>query len=348
MTLRRRQLLSAHIVIDSALMTLLWVHGATAQTTVDRAYVGFTYTHGTRIGSRGVQLADTPQVDVRLPTVPIFLGDTILLPSLGYEARGSGVNAQGAAATLSDDERHRTFHAFQLGLTLIRRLTPDWMITFGASGTTRTDFEQRYDLGLDTTWAGYVVANHRIGGDPAVSLSFGLVGTYPYDFSPIFPLVGFTYRKGPYVVDLTVPRVALLIKPTDGLELGVTGAFDRQVYRTGLPSEYQNLGAQYVRETALRAGIAANVQLGGSDLWLNSSIGLDFLNDYELLDGDRDRVANHPNDSTRPTPFVRLMLSWRPPRRAPQSKPRAAQSLPAPFEQSAPRTASAATIATRF
>jgi hypothetical protein len=309
-------------------LALLWLGVAAAQTTVDRAYVGVTYTHGTRIGSRGVQLADSPQVDVRLPTVPIFLGDTILLPSLSYEARGSGVDAQGAVASLSDDQRHRTFHGFQVGLTAIRRLTPDWMLTFGASGTTRTDFEQRYDLGLDTTWAGYAFAVHRLGGDPAVSLSFGLVASYPYEWSPVIPLVGFTYRKGRYIVDLTVPRVALLLKPTEGLELGVTAAFDRQVYRTGLPPEYQSLGAEYVRETALRAGLAANVKLGQSDVWLSSTVGLDFLNDYELLDGQREPVENHPNDSTRPTPFIRMLLSWRPPRRAPTNQPPIEPPLP--------------------
>lgn len=316
MSKRRGYLLSV-----TSLIPLLWTALCGAQQTVDRAYVGVTYARGTRIGGQGAQLRDTKQLDARLPLPALFLGSTIVAPSVGYEVRGQGVEDQGPAATLSESERERSFHRFQLGLTVIRKLTPAWLITTGISSTLSTDFEQHVSFGRDTSWAGFAFANHFIGGDPAKTLTFGLVAVYPYESVPIYPLVGFQYRKGPYVLDLMLPRVAALVKPSEYLELGVVGSFDRQVYRTGFPSEQQTLGAQYIRETSLRAGLAANVKLGASDLWLSSTIGLDFLNDFEMLDGDRERVANHPDVSTGPTPFVRLVLGWRPPRPAPSKPP---------------------------
>jgi hypothetical protein len=118
-----------------------------------------------------------------------------------------------------------------------------------------------------------------------------------------------------------VPRMAALLKPSEGVELGIVGSFDRQVYRTGFPSEQQTLDAQYIRETSRRAGLAANLKFGPSDLWLSSTVGVDFLNDYEILNGQRERIENHPNLAAGPAPFVRLVLGWRPPRRTPVSQP---------------------------
>jgi hypothetical protein len=313
--------------VTSLIPLVLYSAHAAAQTTVDRAHVGVSYARGTRIGDRGAKLQDTKQIDARLPLPAAFLGETILAPSLGYEARFQGLEADGAATTLSESDRERTFHRFQLGMTVIRKLTPAWLLTTGISSTLATDFEQRMSFGRDTSWAGFVFANHFIGGDPQVAFTCGLVGVYPYEGIPIYPLAGFQYRKGPYVLDLMVPRMAALLKPSDGVELGLVGSFDRYVYRTGLPSEAQSLGARYIRETSLRAGVAANVKLGASDLWLSSTVGLDFLNDYELLDGDRERVSNHPDVATGPTPFVRLVLGWRPPRRAPPTQKTASRAM---------------------
>lgn len=330
---------------------LLLVREAAAQTTVDRAYVGFTQARGTRIGNQGSQLDDRPEVEVRLPLPPLYrTPGLILLPSFDYATRWSGVEAQGPAAELSDGERSRTFHRFQLGLTLIRPLSPDWLVMGGFSTNTRTDFGQRFDPGADIAWSAFFFARRRIGGDPDVNVSFGLVGIYPYDLSPVIPIAGFSARKEHYIVEVSVPRLALLAKPTSGLELGITADYDRQVYRTWFASQQFAPGAEYVRETSLRAGITANVALGRDDVWLSSTVGIDFLNDYELLDGGRDRVADHPNTATGATPFVRLVLSWRPPRPAPPNAP--TPPRPAPLERTpasrAPLSTASAANATRF
>ena len=143
-----------------------------------------------------------------------------------------------------------------------------------------------------------------------------------------------------------VPRVAALLKPSVGLELGVVGSFDRQVYRTGFAAAQQALGAQYLRETSLRAGLAVNAKLGPSDLWLSSTVGIDFLNDYELLDGERERIAHQPDVATRPTPFIRLVLGWRPPRPTPPSKP-PVEALPSKPSGLAPSPAAQSTQVAR-
>ncbi|MBU8896403.1 hypothetical protein KRR26_12345 [Corallococcus sp. M34] len=300
----------APVRVLAACVALLVASAARAQSSEDRAYLGYTVSRGTSIGSTGWRIDERPQLELRLPLPAAFLGKLILLPSLGYEGHLLGVSQELG----SGDTHSRSFHRIQLGLTLIRPLSPRWMVMGGVTGSTRTDFHSAFDPALDTSWAGYAMASYLIGGDPGMRLSFGLVALWPFDRTPIFPMVGFTYRKGPYLVELGVPRLTLMRTLGDGLELGLTGAFEQSVSHVQL-EQAAGFGAVYVRETSLRFAPTANVRLGGN-VWLGTSVGLDFLNDFALLDRDRKRLdlgALH----TGPAPYVRLLLSWRPPRRMP-------------------------------
>ncbi|AGC43087.1 hypothetical protein MYSTI_01755 [Myxococcus stipitatus DSM 14675] len=310
--------ISCPLAVRAALFTwvLLFATSATAQTLEDRAYVGFTLARGTDIGPRGSSLDERQQLDLRLPLPPLFLGRTVLVPTVGYETRWMGLERKGLLADMPEDEDlGRRFHVLQMGLTLIRPVAPRWMVMMGAMASTRTDFRSPYDFGLDTNWAGFAMASYLVGGDPGVRVTFGLVALYPFDISPVFPMASFVYRKGPYILELGLPRLAMLLKVGDGLEVGLTGAFDQQVFRTRMPQAPQGPHAHYVRETQLRVGPTVNARLGGGSLWVSSSIGLDVLNDYALLDRNRDRVDVEMLRSTRPAPYLRVSLGWRPPRR---------------------------------
>lgn len=318
MSRTRGRIRSRFLAIHGVLLTcgLLFAASANAQTLEDRAYVGFTFARGTDIGSRGGSLAERQLLDLRLPLPPLFLGKTVLVPSVGYETRFMGLERKGLLADVPEDETlSRRFHLLQLGLSLIRPLSPRWMMVMGVTASTRTDFQSPYDFGLDTTWAGYGMASYLIGGDPGVRVTFGLVALYPFDISPVIPMATFVYRKGPYILELGLPRLAMLLKVGDGLELGLTGAFDQQVFRTRMPQAPQGPKAHYVRETQFRIGPTLNTRLGGGNLWLSSSIGLDVLNDYALLDRNRERVDSEMLRSTRPAPYLRVSLGWRPPQR---------------------------------
>jgi hypothetical protein len=295
--------------------TLLLSGSARAQSPEDRAYIALSATSGTDIGTQGGKLDERRQLELRLPLPPVFLGKNILLPSIGYESRWLGLEPRGPVANVDEDVLGRHYHRIQLGLSLIRPLPPRWLLVLGATSATRTDFRGPFDLGMNTSWVGYAMASYSLGGDPGKRLTFGLVAMWPFDVTPVIPLVGFSYRKGPYIVDLGVPRLALMRKFGEGVELGVTGIFEQQVFHTRFPSAAQPLGAQYVRETALRFGPAANFRLGGGSLWLNASAGLDFLNDYAFLDKNRDPLENLRLGSTRADPYARVALSWRPVRR---------------------------------
>lgn len=312
---------------------LLFAHAAGAQTTEDRAYVGVTFARGTEIGSQGGRLDERRQLDLRIPLPPLFLGRTVLVPSFGYETRFMGLEQHGPLADVSEEELGRQFHRFQLGLTLIRPLSPRWMLVTGAVANTRTDFKSSFDFGLDTSWVGFAMANYLIGGDPDVRLTFGLVALYPFDATPVVPMIAFAYRKGPYILEVGLPRLAMLYKVGTGLELGITGMFDQQVFRSRIPYDGQGPMPQYIRETALRFGPTVNARLGNANLWLSSSIGLDLLNDYALLDKDRDRVEMGMLQSTGPAPYLRVSLGWRPPRRARE----AVRPIGGPPEQDPPQ-----------
>ncbi|WP_224373030.1 hypothetical protein [Hyalangium versicolor] len=303
------------LVVASA---LLLASAACAQTSEDRAYIGISVGRGTAIGTQGGKLDERWQLDLRLPLPPVFLGKSILLPSLGFETYRFGLEQQGVLANVPENQLSRSFYRLQLGLSLIRPVTPRWLIIAGAVGSTRTDFRGSFDPGMDTTWVGYAMANYKIGGDPDKKLTFGLVALWPFDFTPVIPMLSFVYRKEGYIVELGVPRFTLLRKIGDTLELGLIGVFEQQVFHALLPEEGRALGAYYVRSTSLRFAPTANIRLGSGSLWLNTSIGLDVLNDHALLDKHRDPL-NLGNNPTRPAPYARLTLSWRPPRPTPRN-----------------------------
>ncbi|WP_426753930.1 hypothetical protein [Myxococcus sp. Y35] len=319
---------------------LLLANASAAQSMEDRAYIGITTARGTRIGTQGGRLDDRQQLDLRLPLPPVFLGRTVLVPSLGYETRWMGLEQRGPLANVSEEDLGRRFHRFNLGLTLIRPLAPRWMLLSGVSANTHTDFKSALDFGLDTTWVGFAMANYLIGGDPGVRLTFGLVALYPFDVTPIIPMMAFTYRKGPYILELGLPRLTAMLKVGEGLELGLSGMFDQQVFRPRLPEGGQQLNARYVRETALRVGPTVNARLGGGSLWLSTSLGFDFLNDYTLLDRNRDRLELGSHQSTGPAPYLRVSLGWRPPKRAAASTRRTTSPAGSPpaFQERRPQS----------
>ncbi|MDC0707884.1 hypothetical protein POL68_05325 [Stigmatella sp. ncwal1] len=295
--------------------TLLFTSAASAQSSEDRAFVGITLGGGTKLESQGGRIDDRQQLKLRLPLTAFFLGKTVLVPSFGYEGWFGGMEQQGPLADVSKDELNRNFHSFQLGLTLIRPLTPRWMLAMGAIANPRTDFESPFDFGLDTAWTGFATATYMIGDGPGVRLTFGVAALYPYDATPVAPIVAFVYRRDAYILELGIPRVAMLLKVREGIELGLTGEFGQQVFRTRVGSHGQ-MGptSYYARQTMLRVGPTVNTRLSNS-LWMSTSLGLDLMNDYALLDMDRNKVEVGMFNSTKPAPYLSVSLGWRPPRR---------------------------------
>ncbi|MCY1047373.1 DUF6268 family outer membrane beta-barrel protein [Corallococcus sp. bb12-1] len=294
-----------------ALALVLFSAPALAQTQSDRLYVAYGESGGGTLDAGGLQLQRRRQLDLRVPLPPIVLGRTYLLPSLGYEMRWLGVQAppQGFAGS-GDDDVGRSFHRIQLGLTLIRPVVPRWLLIAGVMGSTRTDFKSSFDLGLDTTWVAFAMANHQLGEEPGFSVTFGLVALFPFDLFPVLPMASLNYRRGPWILEVGLPKLTLLHKLGDTVELGLVGGFEQQVLRTRFEPEAQGLGASYLRETTVRVAPTVNVHLG-QDLWLSSAVGLSLINDLALLDRQRDNL-NIQGLGAGPTPYARVVLGWRP------------------------------------
>ncbi|WP_216673723.1 hypothetical protein, partial [Pyxidicoccus fallax] len=297
-----------------AVAVLLLAGVASAQTSVDRAYVSFGMAPGTSLGNRVGWLTGRNQTDVFLSLPPLFLDGTrlILAPTVAYGRRALSVEDSPLRA---EDAVGYHLHNIQLGLSLIRPLPPRWLLVMGLSAAARSDFRAGFDAGADMAWTGIFMASYSLDEARGVRLTFGLVAVFPYDLLPVIPIVGLVYRKGDYIAEVGFPRTHLLRKLGDGLEVGVTGSFERQTFHSSLVQAREALGAHYVQETTLRVAHALNVRLAGP-IWLNTSAGLILANDFALLDSRRKRIDTMSLRASA-TPFVRVDLSWRPPPRAP-------------------------------
>lgn len=283
---------------------------ASAQSAEDRAYIGVSLGGGTRVGQQGARLEDRQQLKLRLPLGALFLGRNVLVPSFGYEGWWGGMEQRGPLADVPKDVLDRNFHAFQLGLTVVRPLSPRWMLAAGAMANTRTDFRSQFDFVLDTSWTGFATATRLL--DDRMRLTFGLAALYPFDFTPVVPIVSFVYRGDSHILELGMPRIAMFLKVGGWMELGLTGEYGQQVFRTPTweggdrsPTDY------YARQTMLRVGPTVNTRVSSS-LWLSTSLGVDLLNDYALLDRDRKRMPMDWFSSTKPAPYLSVSLGWRP------------------------------------
>jgi hypothetical protein len=301
------------ITAGSFLLVLLATGAAAAQTQADRAYVGYTVARATAIGDAGTRLDERQQLELRLPLPPVFVGRLVLVPSFGYETRWLGLEGKAAHAGDAGDS-DRTFHRFQLGLTAIRPVAPRWLAITGVSATARADFALDFAPGRDLSWTAFAMATYQLADLPGASVTMGVVALYPIDTLPVFPMAAFAYRSASYVVEVGLPRTAFFVAVRDGLEVGVAGSFDRQAFRTDVPESTGQ--GRYLRETALRVGPAVNASLGAGNLWVSAAVGIDVMNDFAVLDEDRDEVPLAMEPSTKPAPYARMLLTWRPPRRA--------------------------------
>jgi hypothetical protein len=294
------------------LLVLLAAGTAVAQTQADRAYVGYTVAGATAIGDAGTRLDERQVLELRLPLPPVFAGRLVLVPSFGYETRWLGLEEGGKEPDGGDVER--TFHRFQLGLTAIRPVAPRWLAIAGLSTTARADFALDFEAGRDLSWTGFAMASYQLADLPGASVTMGVVALYPIDTLPVIPMAAFAYRSPSYVIEVGLPRTSVFMTVLDGLEVGATASFDRQAFRTDVPGSTGD--GRYVRETALRVGPAVNASLGAGNLWVSAAVGLDVMNDFAVLDADRDEVPLAMEPSTRPAPYARVLLTWRPPRPA--------------------------------
>ncbi|MFB1479050.1 DUF6268 family outer membrane beta-barrel protein [Corallococcus sp. RDP092CA] len=317
----RRRLLArmAPVLLGWAVAVLLPGAPAWAQTHADRLYLSYGLSGGGSLEAGGVHVKERRTLELRVPLPPLVLGRTYLLPSVGYETRWMGADVP----ALEDDAVDRQFHRIQLGLTAVRPLAPRWLLVTGVTASTRTDFQSSFDLALDTSWVAFAMASYQLGDTPGLGLTFGLVALWPFDKVPVIPMLSLTYNRGPYVLEVGLPRLTLLRKLGDTVELGLVGALDMQVLRTRFEPELQAIGASYLRETQVRVGPTVNVHLG-RDLWLSSSVGLSLINDYALLDRERDSLKV-PGLDMGPAPYGRVVLGWRP---RPQAKAKRARPAP--------------------
>ncbi|MBN8231977.1 hypothetical protein JYK02_31125 [Corallococcus macrosporus] len=295
-----------------AVAALLLGSSAQAQTQADRLYLSYGLSGGGSLDAGGVHIRERRSLELRVPLPPVVVGRTYLLPSVGYETRWMGADVP----EVEPGPVERQFHRIQLGLTVVRPVAPRWLVVAGVSGNTRTDFKSSFDLSLDTSWVAFAMASHQLGDTPGFGVTFGVVALWPFDTLPVIPILNLTYNRGPYVVEVGLPRLTLLRKLGDTVELGLVGALDMQVLRTRFEPELRAAGASYLRETQVRVGPTVNVHLG-RDLWLSSSVGLSLINDYALLDRERDSLKV-PGLDMGPAPYGRVVLGWRPGR--PQAK----------------------------
>ncbi|MGE6758840.1 DUF6268 family outer membrane beta-barrel protein [Corallococcus interemptor] len=293
---------------------------ARAQTQADRLYLSYGLSGGGSLEAGGVHVKERQTLELRVPLPPVVVGRTYLLPSVGYETRWMGASAP----ALEDETVERQFHRIQLGLTAVRPVAPRWLVVTGVLASTRTDFKSSFDLSLDTSWVAFAMARYQFQDTPGLGLTFGVVALWPFDKLPVIPMLSLSYNQGPYTLEVGLPRLTLLRKLGDTVELGLVGALDLQVLRTRFDPELQALNASYLRETQVRVGPTVNVHLG-RDLWLSSSVGLSLINDYALLDRERESLNVRGLDMG-PAPYGRVVLGWRPGR--PQAK--ATSPRPAP------------------
>ncbi|MBZ4371259.1 DUF6268 family outer membrane beta-barrel protein [Corallococcus sp. AS-1-6] len=303
-----------------AVAVLLLGAPAGAQTQADRLYVSYGLSGGGSLEAGGVHVKERMALELRVPLPLLVVGRTYLLPSVGYETRWMGADVP----ALREDAVDRQYHRVQLGLTAVRPLAPRWLLVTGVTASTRTDFRSSFDLALDTSWVAFAMARYQFEDTPGLGLMFGVVALWPFDKLPVIPMLLLTYRQGPYVVEVGLPRLTLLRKLGDTVELGLVGALDMQVLRTRFAPELQALNATYLRETQVRVGPTVNVHLG-RDLWLSSSVGVSLINDYALLDRERDSLNVRGLDMG-PAPYGRVVLGWRP--APPQAKARGARPAP--------------------
>jgi hypothetical protein len=303
-----RVLLVACIVLSSGL--------AGAQSSEDRAYIGLSVGGGTRVGQQGAMLKERQQLKLSTPLGAFFLGRNVLIPSFGYEGWWGGLEQRGPVADVPKDVLDRDFHAFRLGLTAVRPLSPRWILAAGVMANSRTDFRSPFDFALDTSWTGFATATHLLGTENRMRLTFGLAALYPFDFTPVVPIVSFAYRGDSSILELGLPRLAMLLKVGGWMELGLTGEYGQQVFRLpGSEAGAGNARDYYARQTMLRVGPTANLRVSSS-LWVSTSLGVDLMNDYALLDRDRKRLPMDLFNVTKPAPYLSVSLGWRPlPRR---------------------------------
>ncbi|CAM4188473.1 hypothetical protein G4177_13850 [Corallococcus sp. ZKHCc1 1396] len=301
------------------LALVLFVAPALAQTQADRLYVGYGVAGGGTLDAGRTRVDTRRQLDLRVPLPPIVLGRTYLLPSLGYELKwlGAQVPPPGLSGE-GDDELGRRYHRIQLGLTLVRPIVPRWMVIAGVMGSTRTDFRSSFDLALDTSWVAFAMVNHQLGVEPGFSVTFGVVALWPFDLLPVLPMASVNYRRGPWILEVGLPRSTLLHKLGDTVELGLVAGFEQQVLRTRFEPEARIPGAFYLRETLIRVAPTVNVHLG-QDVWLSTAVGLTLINDFALLDRQRDNL-NLPGLGAGPAPYARVVLGWRPPLGRPKAR----------------------------
>ncbi|WP_223646306.1 DUF6268 family outer membrane beta-barrel protein [Corallococcus sp. EGB] len=313
----RRRLL-APVLAWCAVAVLLLGTPAGAQTQADRLYLSYGISGGGSLeAGGGVHVKERRTLELRVPLPPLVLGRTYLLPSVGYETRWIGADVPDAGP----DSVERQFHRIQLGLTAVRPVAPRWLLVGGVTASTRTDFQSSFDLTLDTSWVAFAMARYQFEDSPGLGLTFGLVALWPFDKLPVVPMLSLTYNQGPYILEVGLPRLTLLRRLGDSVELGLVGALDMQVLRTRFEPELQAMGASYLRETQVRVGPTVNVHLG-RDLWLSSSVGLSLINDYALLDRERNSLEV-PGLDMGPAPYGRVVLGWRPrpPARAKSARP---------------------------
>lgn len=308
-----------------AVALVLFSVQALAQTQADRLYVGYSVSGGSTLDSGRARLDERRQLELRVPLPPVVLGRTYLLPSLGYETKWLGMQLPLTGGEgVGRDEVGRRFHRIQLGLTLIRPVAPRWLFIAGVMGSTRTDFQTSFSFGMDTSWVGYAMASHQLGDEPGFAVTFGLVALWPVDSLPVIPIANVSYRRGPYILEVGLPRLTLLRKLGDTVELGVVGGFEQQALRARFDPVAPNLGAHYLRETLVRVAPTVNVHLG-RDVWLSSAVGLTLVNNLALLDRQRDNL-DIQGLGAGPVPYARVLLGWRPP--PPRARARASRPAP--------------------
>ncbi|MCB9654618.1 MAG: hypothetical protein H6729_10870 [Deltaproteobacteria bacterium] len=270
--------------------------------------------------------ADDVQVSTYVASlkVPLSLGDgTVLAPGFGYRLDKLSFSHE------SPNERELNLYAFEVSVTLIHLISPDWMLLFQAAPSLAGDLHRVESRALRMQGLGLVSYQLSdglvLGGGAAAMFEFGSLLPLPVLYAHWEPIDGIA-------VDVFFPlEVEAKLSLGDRFEVGVRADVDGYAYAMSDPAIRSaapcsaDVDDPTTPEDEAQAGrddcidhVAYSVATAGASfgarivdtLWLDLYVGHTFYRRLEQMNADNERVAG--GLQTLPDAFFgRVGLTWR-------------------------------------
>lgn len=221
---------------------------------------------------------------VRVTLGPLFaIGDrpTLLVPSLS----GTLVDISASPSDPAGDEPIDRLYDLDLRLTVVRFLSPRWVLAVTASPGIASDFE---DIdGSHLTFQGSAVVTKVVR--PTLSWSVGAAVTNAFGEILPVPILGLQWQGPSYRADVLAPdRGEFVFTPGDVIEIGVSADVDGNIYTLGRDDELKHA---VVRYSVINIGPLVNVKLA---TWARLSLagGASLNRRLEIEDEAGDRIQD--------------------------------------------------------